>query len=74
MQELMTQVAFSIKVWMAGEEETGHWALVQHEKFNGNGVGDGNRHSADMHSRIVTTWSYNEVVELGNCLKMKENE
>ena len=59
---------------MAGEEETGHWALAQCEKFDGDGVRDGNRRSADVHSRIATTWSYNEVVELGNCLKMKENE
>jgi len=28
----------------------------------------------DAHSRIASIWSYNEVVELGDCLKMKENE
>ena len=41
---------FSIEVWMVGEEEMGHWVLVQHEKFDGDGVRDGNRCSADAHS------------------------
>ena len=59
---------------MVGKEETGHWALAQCKKFDRDGVGDGNRCSADAHSQIATTWSYNEVVELENCLKMKENE
>ena len=50
MQELTTRGVFPIEAWMAGEEETGHWALAQREKFDGNGVGDGNRCSADVHS------------------------
>jgi len=28
----------------------------------------------DAHSQIASIWSYNEVVELGDCLKMKGNE
>jgi len=28
----------------------------------------------DAHSQIVSIWSYNEVVELGDCLKTKGNE
>jgi len=28
----------------------------------------------DAHNRIASIWSYNEVVELGDCLKTKGNE